>query len=114
MPVLDKRYWVVDIIIISLHDHISTKSEHFFLFQVKRMISSYVGENAEFERQYLSGELEVELTPQVIQSLSCLVCSLLVYLNIPDFDEFVLAVLPLLPINLLCFSYGVVTCKPLC
>ncbi|KAL8577107.1 Succinyl-CoA:3-ketoacid coenzyme A transferase 1, mitochondrial [Nucella lapillus] len=32
--------------------------------QVKRMISSYVGENAEFERQYLSGELEVELTPQ--------------------------------------------------
>ena len=35
------------------------------MFQVKRMISSYVGENAEFERQYLSGELEVELTPQV-------------------------------------------------
>ena len=33
--------------------------------QVKRMISSYVGENAEFERQYLTGELEVELTPQV-------------------------------------------------
>lgn len=32
--------------------------------QVKRMISSYVGENAEFERQFLSGELEVELTPQ--------------------------------------------------
>ena len=29
------------------------------------MISSYVGENAEFERQYLSGELELELTPQV-------------------------------------------------
>ncbi len=33
--------------------------------QVKRMISSYVGENKEFERQYLGGELEVELTPQV-------------------------------------------------
>lgn len=32
--------------------------------QVKRMVSSYVGENKEFERQYLSGELEVELTPQ--------------------------------------------------
>lgn len=32
--------------------------------QIKRMISSYVGENKEFERQYLSGELEVELTPQ--------------------------------------------------
>ena len=33
--------------------------------QVKRMISSYVGENKEFERQYLAGELEVELIPQV-------------------------------------------------
>uniref|UniRef100_A0A6P7GZR2 Succinyl-CoA:3-ketoacid-coenzyme A transferase n=1 Tax=Diabrotica virgifera virgifera TaxID=50390 RepID=A0A6P7GZR2_DIAVI len=32
--------------------------------KVKRMISSYVGENAEFERQFLRGELEVELTPQ--------------------------------------------------
>jgi len=32
--------------------------------QIKRMISSYVGENKEFERQYLSGLLEVELTPQ--------------------------------------------------
>ncbi|KAF9992517.1 Succinyl-CoA:3-ketoacid coenzyme A transferase 1, mitochondrial [Entomortierella chlamydospora] len=32
--------------------------------QIKRMISSYVGENKEFERQYLSGELEVELNPQ--------------------------------------------------
>jgi 3-oxoacid CoA-transferase subunit A len=32
--------------------------------QVKKMISSYVGENAEFERQLLSGELEVELNPQ--------------------------------------------------
>ena len=33
--------------------------------QIKRMISSYVGENKEFEKQYLSGQLEVELTPQV-------------------------------------------------
>jgi 3-oxoacid CoA-transferase len=32
--------------------------------QIKRMISSYVGENKEFERQYLEGELEVELVPQ--------------------------------------------------
>jgi len=32
--------------------------------QIKKMISSYVGENNEFERQYLSGELEVELCPQ--------------------------------------------------
>ena len=37
------------------------------ILQIKRMISSYVGENAEFERQYLSGELEVELTPQVTE-----------------------------------------------
>jgi 3-oxoacid CoA-transferase subunit A len=32
--------------------------------QVKKMIASYVGENKEFERQYLAGELEVELNPQ--------------------------------------------------
>jgi 3-oxoacid CoA-transferase subunit A len=32
--------------------------------QIKRMISSYVGENKEFERQYLAGELELEFTPQ--------------------------------------------------
>ena len=32
--------------------------------QVKKMISSYVGENKEFERQYLAGELEVECGPQ--------------------------------------------------
>src|SRR5919204_6212577 len=32
--------------------------------QIVKMVSSYVGENKEFERQYLSGELEVELVPQ--------------------------------------------------
>jgi 3-oxoacid CoA-transferase subunit A len=32
--------------------------------QVRKMVSSYVGENAEFERQYMSGELELEFTPQ--------------------------------------------------
>ncbi len=32
--------------------------------QIRKMVASYVGENKEFERQYLSGELEVELTPQ--------------------------------------------------
>jgi 3-oxoacid CoA-transferase subunit A len=32
--------------------------------QVRKMVSSYVGENAEFERQYLAGELEVEFVPQ--------------------------------------------------
>ncbi|MGF1467178.1 MAG: CoA transferase subunit A [Sandaracinaceae bacterium] len=32
--------------------------------QIRKMVSSYVGENKEFERQFLSGELEVELTPQ--------------------------------------------------
>ena len=54
------------------------------------MISSYVGENAEFERQFLSGELEVELTPQgtlaeriragKVELCSCLLF-LLIYLN---------------------------------
>ena len=32
--------------------------------QIRKMISSYVGENKEFERQYLAGELELEFTPQ--------------------------------------------------
>lgn len=32
--------------------------------QIRRMVSSYVGENKEFERQYLNGELEVDLVPQ--------------------------------------------------
>lgn len=32
--------------------------------QIRRMVSSYVGENAEFERQFISGELELEFTPQ--------------------------------------------------
>src|SRR3954454_2429380 len=32
--------------------------------RIRRMVASYVGENKEFERQYLSGELEVELVPQ--------------------------------------------------
>ncbi|WP_121666008.1 CoA transferase subunit A [Mesonia aquimarina] len=40
--------------------------------QIRKMISSYVGENAEFERQMLSGELEVELTPQGTLAAKCL------------------------------------------
>ncbi len=40
--------------------------------QVKKMVSSYVGENAEFERQLLSGELEVELIPQGTLATRCL------------------------------------------
>src|ERR1700748_1394502 len=40
--------------------------------QVKKMISSYVGENAEFERQLLSGELEVELIPQGALATRCM------------------------------------------
>lgn len=40
--------------------------------QIKKMISSYVGENAEFERQMLSGELEVELIPQGTLAQRCL------------------------------------------
>ncbi len=40
--------------------------------QIKKMISSYVGENEEFERQMLSGELEVELVPQGTLATRCL------------------------------------------
>jgi 3-oxoacid CoA-transferase subunit A len=40
--------------------------------QIKKMIASYVGENAEFERQLLSGELEVELVPQGTLATRCL------------------------------------------
>jgi 3-oxoacid CoA-transferase subunit A len=40
--------------------------------QVKKMISSYVGENAEFERQMLSGELEVDLVPQGTLASRCM------------------------------------------
>lgn len=40
--------------------------------QVRKMIASYVGENAEFERQLLSGELEVELIPQGTLATRCL------------------------------------------
>ena len=39
---------------------------------IKKMISSYVGENAEFERQLLNGELEVELIPQGTLATRCL------------------------------------------
>src|SRR5258708_39965703 len=40
--------------------------------QIKKMISSYVGENAEFERQMLSGELEVDLIPQGTLATRCM------------------------------------------
>ncbi|MFY8186011.1 MAG: CoA transferase subunit A [Bacteroidia bacterium] len=40
--------------------------------QIKKMISSYVGENAEFERQMLSGELEVDLVPQGTLATRCM------------------------------------------
>lgn len=40
--------------------------------QVKKMIASYVGENAEFERQLLSGELDVELIPQGTLATRCM------------------------------------------
>src|SRR5699024_1551849 len=39
--------------------------------QIKKMISSYVGENAEFERQMLSGEMDVELVPQGTLAQRC-------------------------------------------
>src|SRR5947209_14526168 len=41
--------------------------------QVKKMIASYVGENAEFERQLLSGELEVDLIPQGTLATRCMI-----------------------------------------
>src|ERR1700761_6788360 len=41
--------------------------------QIKKMISSYVGENAEFERQLLSGELEVDLIPQGTLATRCMI-----------------------------------------
>jgi 3-oxoacid CoA-transferase subunit A len=44
--------------------------------QIKKMVSSYVGENAEFERQMLSGELEVELIPQGTLATRCLMAGL--------------------------------------
>ncbi|MFM7497192.1 MAG: CoA transferase subunit A, partial [Bacteroidota bacterium] len=40
--------------------------------QIQKMIASYVGENAEFERQLLSGELEVELIPQGTLATRCM------------------------------------------
>src|SRR5690606_36830558 len=40
--------------------------------QVKKMIASYVGENAEFERQLLTGELEVEMVPQGTLARRCM------------------------------------------
>src|SRR5258708_36542019 len=40
--------------------------------QIKKMVSSYVGENAEFERQMLTGEMEVELIPQGTLATRCL------------------------------------------
>src|SRR6201987_164160 len=40
--------------------------------QIKKMISSYVGENAEFERQMLTGELEVDLVPQGTLATRCM------------------------------------------
>ena len=49
------------------------------------MVSSYVGENKEFERQYLSGELEVELVPQVINTDSIRISINKVILNIEYF-----------------------------
>ena len=44
------------------------------LLQIKKMYSSYVGENSIFEQQYLTGDLEVELTPQVCVCVHVCVC----------------------------------------
>ena len=54
--------------------------------QVRKMISSYVGENAEFERQLLSGELEVELIPQgtLATRVSLRVMECLLFIHRPE------------------------------
>ena len=49
--------------------------------QVKKMIASYVGENAEFERQLLSGELEVELIPQGTLATRCMASTFTIAAN---------------------------------
>ena len=61
-----RRKGTKDLTIISNNCGIDDKGLGILLAngQVKKMISSYVGENKEFERQYLAGELELEFTPQ--------------------------------------------------
>lgn len=63
---ITKRDDIKDLEIVSNNAGVTDFGLGFLLQQrkVKRMISSYVGENKEFERQYLSGELELELVPQ--------------------------------------------------
>jgi 3-oxoacid CoA-transferase len=63
---LSKREDIKDLEIVSNNAGVTDFGLGLLLQQnkVKRMISSYVGENKEFERQYLSGELELELVPQ--------------------------------------------------
>lgn len=56
--------------------------------RIKRMIASYVGENPEFEKQYLGGKLEVELTPQVDTT----VLAFLFYICLQCFSQTVLNV----------------------
>lgn len=52
--------------------------------KIKKMISSYVGENALFESQYLNGEIELEFVPQVCFYLNSCICSLyLVMMQVP-------------------------------
>ncbi|MBL4710114.1 MAG: CoA transferase subunit A [Flavobacteriales bacterium] len=63
---ISKRPEIKDLTCISNNAGVDDFGLGFLLknHQIKKMISSYVGENEEFERQMLSGELEVELTPQ--------------------------------------------------
>lgn len=63
---LNKNVHVKDLTVVSNNAGVSDFGLGLLLQtrQVKRMISSYVGENKVFEKQYLNGDLEVELTPQ--------------------------------------------------
>eukprot|EP00298_Acanthocystis_sp_HF-20_P023741 c33530_g1_i1.p1 GENE.c33530_g1_i1~~c33530_g1_i1.p1 ORF type:complete len:500 (+),score=262.09 c33530_g1_i1:57-1556(+) len=63
---LSKRNDIKDLVVVSNNAGVDDFGLGLLLKRrmIRRMISSYVGENAEFERQYMQGELEVELTPQ--------------------------------------------------
>ena len=64
---LERRQDIKDLTIVSNNCGITNYGLGILLHsrKIKRMVSSFIGANTEFERQYLNGELELELTPQV-------------------------------------------------
>jgi acyl CoA:acetate/3-ketoacid CoA transferase alpha subunit len=71
LGILLKNKQVSTIIVSYYFNYVHMELIFNLLFKVKRMISSYVGENKEFERQFLSGELEVQLVPQGTLAEKC-------------------------------------------